>query len=278
MDSVLDIRDLDFAYRDRAVLTRINLSVARGHTLGVIGPNGGGKTTLLRLMLGIVKPTRGMVRVCGLPPREAVRRGDLVGYLPQNPTLAPHFPIDVTDLVRLGLLGRTGMLRGHARDDLAFVDELIDRVGLSNHRRTPIGELSGGQLQRALIARALAPRPTLLLLDEPTVGIDQRGQQDFITLITQLRDSLGLTVVFVSHDLRAVASISDRIACVGQTLHFHDTPHHLPADLVYSMFKCDLATLGIGGPRCDDPACDGYHAPIPLPAITRPIALPGGPL
>jgi zinc transport system ATP-binding protein len=261
VDIVLDIRGVDFAYRDRPALSGIDLAVARGTTLGVIGPNGGGKTTLLKLVLGLLKPSKGTIRVAGLSPTDAVRRGDVIGYLPQNPSLAPRFPIDVRGLIQLGLLGRTGMFRSHAREDVVFADELINRVGLSDLARRPISELSGGQLQRALIARALAPRPKLLLLDEPTVGIDQRGQQEFVTLIAQLRDALQLAVVFVSHDLRAVSSISDRIACVARTLHFHDTPNHLPADLVYNMFKCDLATLGIAsGVRCDDPACDGTHA------------------
>ena len=150
------------------------------------------------------------------------------------------------------------MLRGYDRDDLDFTEELIDRVGLAALADQPIGSLSGGQLQRAYIARALAPRPRLLLLDEPTTGIDQGGQQRFIDFLQDLKNDLGLTVVFVSHDLRAVSAISDRIACLNGTLHYHDVPDHLPAGLVYEMFACDLEAMGIKGGRvCTHGAAGG---------------------
>jgi zinc transport system ATP-binding protein len=266
---LLDIRDLDFNYGPTPVLSGIRLAVAPGSTLGVIGPNGGGKSTLLRLILGLLKPTRGSILIDGLAPVDAVKRGSVVGYLPQNPQLAQRFPIDVTQLVELGLAGRTGLLRGAPAEDIAFARELIDSVGLAEYRNTPIPSLSGGQLQRALIARALVTRPKLLLLDEPTVGVDHRGQQEFIQLIHRLKQRLSLTVVFVSHDLRAVTSISDRIACVQRTLHFHDTPNHLPADVVYNLFACDLAAIGVGT-RCDDPSCDGQHSAAHPNVMVRP--------
>jgi len=143
------------------------------------------------------------------------------------------------------------MLRPYARDDLAFADSLLERVGVAELADKPVSSLSGGQLQRVYIARALAPRPRLLLLDEPTTGIDRPGQQRFIEFVQGLKNELGLTVVFVSHDLRAVSSISDRIACLNVTLHYHDVPDRMPADLVYRMFACDLEAMGIkGGHRC----------------------------
>jgi zinc transport system ATP-binding protein len=246
-DPIISINGLDFAYRDQLVLKHINLAVERGSTLGLIGPNGGGKTTLLQLLLGLLRPTRGSIRIDGLPPRQATRRGDIVGYLPQRPPLSPTFPIDVRQLVQLGLVGKTRMLHSPAKEDLQFVETLLERVGLADSAATPVRDLSGGQLQRALIARALAPRPKVLLLDEPTTGIDRAGQQRFIELIQSLQRELGLTNVFVSHDLRAVSAISDRIACLNLTLHYHDVPQHIPADLVYRMFACDLEAMGVGG-------------------------------
>jgi zinc transport system ATP-binding protein len=231
------------------VLNDINMGIERGSTLGIVGPNGGGKTTLIRLMLGLLKPTRGVIRVDGMLPGQAVRRGDVVGYLPQNPQVVTDMPLSVRQVVRLGLAGKTGLFRSFAHDDLAFADDLLERVGLWDLRDQPVGALSGGQLQRALIARALAPRARLLLLDEPLTGIDVSGQQRFAEFIQALRDDLHLTLVFVSHDLRAVSAVADRIACLNLSLHYHDKPEHVPADVVYRLFACDLDALGIARAR-----------------------------
>jgi zinc transport system ATP-binding protein len=244
-DNLIDVQQLDFAYRDQLVLKHIDLRVTRGGSLGVIGPNGGGKTTLLMLMLGLIEPTRGRIVIEGtLSPRQAIRRGDVIGYVPQRPAQPhPSFPLNVRQLARLGLVGKTGMLRRHAAEDLAFVDELLARVGVAELADAPVGELSGGQLQRVLIARSLAPRPKVLLLDEPTTGIDAAGQQRFVESIAELKAALGLTVVIVSHDLRAVSAMCDRIACLNVTLHYHDVPSRVPPDVVYRMFACDVEAL-----------------------------------
>ncbi len=244
--SLVDIANLDFAYGRSPVLRGINITVEEGSTLGLIGNNGGGKTTLLRLILGLLEPQAGTIRIAGLSPRDAVRRGDVFGYVPQNPTVPESFPISVRDVARLGLVGKTGMFRSAKREDLAHVDATLDRLGLTELADTPIGDLSGGQQQRVYIARALACRPKLLVLDEPTTGIDHKTEQQFVQLLTELRQELGLTVIFVSHDLRAVTSVCDRVACLNVTLHYHDAPQHMPPDLVYKMFSCDLEAIGIG--------------------------------
>jgi zinc transport system ATP-binding protein len=243
--NLISISNLDFAYGEQLVLKHIDLAVERGSTLGLIGPNGGGKTTLIRLLLGLLRPRRGAISIDSLPPAKAVARGDVIGYLPQHQQVMPRFPISVRQAVTLGLAGKTGMLRGYGRDDLQFVEELLVRTGVAELGETPISSLSGGQVQRVFIARALAPRPKILLLDEPTTGIDRSGQQRFIEFIQTLKNELDLTVIIVSHDLRAVSAISDRIACLNVTLHYHDVPEHLPADLVYRMFACDLEAVGI---------------------------------
>ncbi|MEO6436798.1 MAG: ATP-binding cassette domain-containing protein, partial [Tepidisphaeraceae bacterium] len=181
------------------------------------------------------------------------------------PTLPDsRLPISARQVARLGLVGKTGLLRSYATADLAFVDELLAMLGITELADAPIGALSGGQLQRVLIARALAARPKILLLDEPTTGIDRIGQQHFLESITHLKQRLGLTIVFVSHDLRAVSSISDRIGCLNLTLHYHDVPEHLPPDLVYRLFACDLEAFGLGG-TCSDPT---HHHPHVNPAET----------
>ena len=242
---LIEISHLDFAYRDRLVLKHVDLNIEPGSTLGLIGPNGGGKTTLLRLLLALHEPTRGSIRIDGLSPRQAVSRGDILGYLPQRPAIPQQFPLNVRQVIQMGLVGKTGMLRHFHRDDLNFVESLIERIGVRDLAQAAIGELSGGQQQRVFIARALAARPKVLLLDEPTTGIDRNGQQKFVEFINGLKKEMNLTVIFTSHDLRAVSSMSDRIACLNLTLHYHDTPEHLPPDMVYSMFACDLEAKAI---------------------------------
>ena len=263
MDWIIDIAHLDFAYGQQLALKHIDLRVAPRSTLGLIGPNGAGKSTLIKLLLGLLEPTRGSLKIDGLAPRAAVARGDVVGYLPQNPSPPRNFPISVRQLVRLGLAGKTGMLRSYARDDLNFVEELMQRVGISDIADHAVGVLSGGQLQRALIARALAPRPKLLLLDEPTTGVDRIGQQRFIEFLEALKNDLGLTVVLVSHDLRTVSAISDRIACLNVTLHYHDVPHRMPEALASTLFGCDLEAMGLGGEKHE--CCADENANIEHP-------------
>lgn len=273
----------------------ISLDIPTGTTVGVIGPNGGGKTTLLHLLLGNLEPDRGTITIAGMSPRQAVRKGGIIGYLPQNvaataesrgPSSGPgsyggghgggRLPITVRQAVRLGLAGKTGLLRPYAKPDLDFADHLIDRVGLPGLHDAPLHALSGGQLQRACIARALVPRPRLLLLDEPTTGVDRGSQQRLIELLAELKQQLSLTVVLVSHDLRAVTQACDRIACLNTTLHYHDVPHSFPEHLAQSFFCCDLEAMGLGHGHGDThhhcpahdhcPTCSHAAAPAPLPA------------
>ena len=272
MPAILDISNLDFAYGQQPVLKHVSLQVEAGSTLGLIGPNGGGKTTLMRLILGLHAPTRGSIAVDGMTPRQAVRRGDVIGYLPQKAQFPATFPLSVRQAVCLGLVGKSGMLRGYAHPDREFVEDLIGRMGLTRYADHPVGRLSGGEAQRVLIARALAPRPKILLLDEPTTGIDRSGQQKFIESVLRLKKDLGLTLVLCSHDLRAVASISDRIACLNVTLHYHDVPHRMPPELALEMFACDLEAMGVKAPPhgCECPEHVGATSAQTLtPTLSR---------
>jgi zinc transport system ATP-binding protein len=243
--AIVEIEHLDFAYGEQLVLKQITLPIEEGSTLGIIGPNGGGKSTLLKLLLNQHRPTRGVIQIAGLTPAQAVARGDVLGYLPQNHPVNESFPISVRQVARMGLAGKTGLLRPYKAEDLKFVDWLLEKVGVAELAERPIGTISGGQRQRALIARALAAKPRVLLLDEPTTGIDRSGQQRFIEFIADLKRELGLTVVLVSHDLRAVTSMSDRIACLNVTLHYHDVPERMPQELLFRMFACDLQAAGL---------------------------------
>ncbi|MCC6240348.1 MAG: ATP-binding cassette domain-containing protein [Phycisphaerales bacterium] len=246
MPPLVEIQHLEFSYDGQTVLRDIDLAVEQGTTLGVIGPNGGGKTTLMRLLLGLLTPTQGAIHINGLPPTQAILRGNLIGYLPQHLPQVQPFPLTVRQVVRLGLAGKTGLLRRYHRADLDFVETLLQRVGLAEMADKRIGALSGGQIQRAFIAKAVAGRPRLLILDEPTTAIDRSMRHRIIETIQQLKADLDLTIILISHDLRAVTAIADRIACLNVSLHYHDVPQHIPAELAYDMFACDLEAMGLG--------------------------------
>ncbi|MEX0741649.1 MAG: ABC transporter ATP-binding protein, partial [Phycisphaeraceae bacterium] len=200
------IDHLSFRYGSVQALRDVTLHVENGCILGIIGPNGGGKTTLLKILLGLLEGYQGSVEIMGHHPRDVCRHGQLVGYVPQRHEYERRFPANVRQVVRVGLAGRAGLLRRYRKDDLARVEHLMHQVGVSELADRPIGNLSGGQQQRVFIARALAAGPSILLLDEPTIGIDVSGQQRFAELIRKLHEEHGLTVVIVSHDLRAVAA------------------------------------------------------------------------
>ena len=221
-------------------LKDVTLHVEQGCNLGIIGPNGAGKSTLIKIMLGLLEGYTGSVKMAGLSPAEACKRGDIIGYVPQRPTVEWRFPVTGAQVVRMGLVGKTGLLRWHRKADRDYADELMRRVGVFDLRDRPIGELSGGQQQRLFIARALVARPRILILDEPTVGIDEAGQQQFAQLIHELHESLGLTVVIVSHDIQAIAAGCNRVACLRQSIHYHDSPEGLTPAVLSEVFEHEI--------------------------------------
>ena len=243
-EEILCVDNLSFAYPDGVVaLEDVSFHLQRGATLAVIGPNGAGKSTLLRIILGLLPGYAGRVTVAGLDPADARRSGDIIGWVPQRHATRWDFPVTVEQVVRMGLVGKTGMFRRHRRDDLEYADGIMEMLDLASIRRRGVGELSGGQQQRAIIARALAPRPVLLLLDEPTVGIDQAGLEAFGDLMHSIRRSFRVTLVIVSHDLRTVISECERVACLNRRLHFHDYPSQLTPEVLGEVFRCDLTGI-----------------------------------
>jgi zinc transport system ATP-binding protein len=242
-EDVICVDDVSFAYEGKTVLERITLHVERGCTLGIIGPNGAGKTTLLRLMLGLLTPDSGSVRVLGLRPAEACARGNLVGYVPQRHMLDWQFPVSVRQVVELGLTGQRGLMGRLGRPQRRRAMELLDAVGMSQAADQPIGELSGGQQQRVFIARALVASPQTLLLDEPMTGVDTGAQESLTTLLAQLKQSMGLTLVIVSHNLRSIISTCDQVACLNRTLHYHDRPAAISPEVLLRLFHCDFDAL-----------------------------------
>jgi zinc transport system ATP-binding protein len=222
---VVELRDVTFSYGDAPVLEGVNLAVERGEFLGIVGPNAGGKSTLLKLVLGLLAPQCGHVSLLGLPPRQARRR---VGYVAQHPSLPRDFPISVEQGVLLGRIGcrpghRLFALRpgGYTQADRAAAREALEEVEAADVAERPIGSLSGGQLQRVLLARALVCDPLVLILDEPTANIDQRLESEVFDLLKRLNERM--TILVVSHDVGFISSYVTRVACVNRTLVCHRT-------------------------------------------------------
>ncbi|MGE5672421.1 MAG: metal ABC transporter ATP-binding protein [Mycobacterium leprae] len=223
--ALVALSDVWFAYGNEPVLQSINLTVRRGEYLGLIGPNGSGKTTLLKLILGVLpQPHRGSVRLFDIPAGQFRERWRL-GYVAQKAaSFNSAFPATVEEVVLTGTAARRGILRSYTSSDRAAAYEALEHVGLAALRHRLVGQLSGGQQQRVFIARALASKPELLILDEPTVGVDPHAEGQFYRLIRELREQMGLTVILVSHDIGAVAHEVTSLACLNRKLFYHGTP------------------------------------------------------
>jgi len=218
VSAALACKDLWFGYDDELVLRDVNITIPEGDFVCIVGPNGSGKTTLLKLALGLLKPTRGQVEVLGQPPRKAGRR---IGYVPQHPRLDPLFPVSALDVALMGRLGRTPGVGRWRSDDREQARSALAEVGLADHEGRHFASLSGGQKQRVLIARALAGEPDLLLLDEPTAGLDAHVEEGFYQLLRELNNRL--TIALVSHDLGFVSGFVKSVVCVGRDVVVHPT-------------------------------------------------------
>lgn len=242
-EPAVSLRDVTFAYGAAdAALDRVTFTVQRGSRLGILGPNGGGKSTMLKLILGLLSPQSGTVRVLGMAPQQATQ-SRLVGYLPQRLDAQWHAPLTVKQVVGMSAALSLPPWRSMPQEMFRTIDEMIDLVGMAHLAQRPIGDLSGGQQQRTFIAQALASKPQLLLLDEPTVGIDQKGQEQFARLLQTIHSELGITILIVSHDLRAIAAGCDQIAVLSRTLHYHAAPDGLTPQVLAEVFHHDIAAF-----------------------------------
>lgn len=249
-ETAVSIEQVAFRYpgADAPALEGVSLRVMHGERLGILGPNGGGKSTLLKLVLGLLEPTSGTIRVFGVSPKEARHRG-YIGYVPQRPEVELGLPLSARDVVMLGALWRVPPWKSLAKEDAERVGRTIELVGASAYADRPVGKLSGGQMQRILIARALVCQPRILALDEPMVGIDASGQRTFAELLAKVHGELGVTMLTVTHDLRAIAAGSDRVACLARRLHSHGSPQGLTPRVLAELFSHDIAGLSgeLGG-------------------------------
>ncbi len=231
---IASLMDVDFSYNGQPVLTHVSLEIYPHDFIALIGPNGGGKTTLLKLILGLIRPDRGSVRVLG---GRAGEYSPAIGYVPQNVNINENFPITAMDVVLMGTLEPDRRRRGNKKENMEKALGLLDRLGIGSLAYHKIGEMSGGQRQRVLIARSLMTRPRLLLLDEPTASIDTKGQADFYKLLEELNREIAILVV--SHDLFIVSNYVKSVACVNKGLHYH--PHEeITGNMIETMYSCSV--------------------------------------
>lgn len=235
MIPLLEVKDLSLILSGKSVLKNICLTIASGEFLGVIGPNGGGKTSLLRLLLGIIRPTRGQVswtqNACGLQPR--------IGYVPQRVMVDRCYPLNAREIVQQGASGSFPFSLQAARKTASRADKLMDRFGLKEQSKTSFIHLSGGQQRRCLLARALMNAPSALFLDEPTAGVDTEGQMQFGSILKEL-SSEGITIILVSHDIPLITRHASRIACLDVTLHWHGKANALDEKTVFSIYRREI--------------------------------------
>jgi len=235
-DIVISLNGVDFSYNGELVLKDVNLEIHEREMIGIIGPNGGGKTTLLRLILGLLKPRCGEVLVFGQPPARSSHR---LGYVPQHMLYDNRFPVSVLDVVLMGLTGKSS-LGPFARATVRKAEEALASVNLSDYRNSPFAELSGGQRQRVLIARALASSPDMLLFDEPTANVDTTAGEKLYAILEQLNSRM--TILIVSHDIGFVNRHISSVVCVNQQVVVHPTSD-LAGQNIIDLYGHDMALI-----------------------------------
>ena len=249
-DLLVDISDVWVRFDGKWVLKSIYLQCFEGEILGIVGPNGGGKSTLLKVILGLIEPERGSVLLFGRKPGNQARLH--VGYLPQISHAERSFPVTALDVVLMGLYRQMGLFTRFRKAHRQLAMEKLALVGMADHADKHFGILSGGQQQRVQIARTLVSEPRLLVLDEPSTGVDSVGQEDFFELLAILRDSSQrISVIMVSHDIGVVTSHADRVACLNREIHYHGetTDSDMDSDIHRRVFGRNLKVM-VHDPRC----------------------------
>lgn len=236
MDKILEIKNLIAGYQNKPVLRNVNLTVHKGDFIGIIGPNGGGKTTLVKTIAGLLPPVSGEIIFY-------LENGQGLGYLPQVNTFDKRFPITTEEVILSGLLGKKGLFGRYTAEDRKTVEALMEKLHAGHLKGKSIGSLSGGQMQRIFLARALISRPALLLLDEPSTYADNQFESELYDLLKDLNDK-GLTILMVSHDLGIIPAYVKSIACVNGELHYHPGPEITTE--VLKVYNCPIELVAHG--------------------------------
>jgi len=239
-DPLVTMHDLSAGYIGAPVVEHVNLSIMGGDFVGIVGPSGSGKTTLLKTMLGAVNIYEGAIKIGGRPAGHGDAR---VGYVPQLETVDWHFPVTVEEVVMMGLAARSGYLPWSSRKHREAARDVMTRIGIDPLRKRHIRELSGGQQQRVFLARALVSEPKLLLLDEPTSGVDIKTRDDVLHLLDELNHG-GLTIVLTTHELNAVAAHLPWVVCVNGGVIAEGAPEHVfTTDILRRTYKADMNVI-----------------------------------
>ncbi len=246
---LIELRDVTVHRGGQIALDSVSMSLERKTLIGLIGPNGAGKTTLLEVILGEIEPEVGEVLLGGKPRRKAVADGFTIGYLPQKHYFERIIPITAMRAVIMARYGRIGILRRIGKSDREAAMHAMELVGVEDLADRLVTEVSGGQLQRIMIARALASESSVLLLDEPEAGVDVETTDRFMKLIVKLRDDLDLGIILVSHDIGMITRHADNIACINRKLHFHSRPQELSDDALRATFGTECELLIHGFPK-----------------------------
>ena len=240
---VVEIEDLWFSFNGTYVLKEVNLTIHERDFIAIIGPNGGGKTTLLKLILGLLEPDKGKIRMLGRPNKEMVSH---VGYVPQDIHVNRGFPISVHDVVSMGRIRGGGRFRRLTREDKTRIKESLERVEMWEYRSRHMDDLSGGQRQRVFLARALVSDPEILFLDEPISSVDKKGQTDFYDFLRELNKKT--TIIIITHDAMVLSSHAKSVACVNRELFFHHAPE-ITADMLEMAYQCPVDLIAHGLPH-----------------------------
>lgn len=242
---MIEIKDLSVVIEDKVILENINLKIEKGEFVAIVGPNGGGKTTLIRTILGFIKPSSGYVYVDGMTPQQYIKTGKL-GYLPQKANYERDFPVSAIDVVMFGLINH----KISKKEKLKTARDYLEYTGMTGFENHPFGKLSGGQQQRVMIARALVNQPEILILDEPSTGIDVVAQENFYEFLKKINQEKRITIIMVSHDIGVVANYVHKVAGLNKRLHFFGRPKEFfQSKALENIYGTDVNLL-IHSPEC----------------------------
>ncbi|MHB1118266.1 MAG: metal ABC transporter ATP-binding protein [Minisyncoccota bacterium] len=231
-ETYIEVDNVSFSYAGDPVLENLSFRVKKGEYLGIIGPNGGGKTTLIKIILGLLHPSGGAVKLFGIDQHD-FKEKYRIGYVPQRATQdIKEFPATVFEVVRSGRIPRRGLFRWFSKKDIDAVERAMEIAGVSWYRHMLVGNLSGGERQRVFIARALASEPDVLVLDEPTVGVDIGAQKTFYEFLASLNQDHHLTIIFISHDVDVISKEVKTVLCLNHNLVCHGLPEDLLSEHV----------------------------------------------